>query len=214
MSRVHTYKGREVTVTFETGRCIHAAECLRSLPGVFDTGRTPWVAPDEATAEAVEAAVARCPTGALKTQRDGERREQPDTVASVAVRPKGPLFLRGRLRVVDGEGRTMVEDYRLAFCRCGASAAKPFCDNRHKALPFLDPGLMAAAEVDPLETGGELQLDVLPDGPLHVTGPFLLRDASGEIRYAGAEAWLCRCGHSAEKPFCDGSHGRCGFKAP
>ena len=214
MSRVHTYKGREVSVTFETGRCIHAAECIRSLPGVFDTGRTPWVSPDEATPEAVEAAVARCPTGALKVQREGERHEQPDAMASVAVRPKGPLFLRGRLRVVDAEGRTVLEDYRLALCRCGASAAKPFCDNRHKALPLLDPGLMAAAEAEAPEEGGELRLEPLPDGPLHVTGPFLIRDASGEIRYAGTETWLCRCGQSAEKPFCDGSHGRCGFKAP
>ena len=214
MSRIHTYKGREVTVTFETGRCIHAAECLRALPEVFDTGRTPWIAPDEAAGEAVAAAVARCPTGALKLAAGSGREEAPDAVGSVQVRARGPLYLRGRLRVLDAEGRTVVEDTRLALCRCGASAAKPFCDNRHRALPFEDPGLMGPRPVDLPGEGGELRLTPQPDGPLKVEGPVVLRDAAGEIRYAGTETWLCRCGQSADKPFCDGSHRRCGFTAP
>src|ERR671922_2873874 len=37
-------------------------------------------------------------------------------------------FIRGRFRVVDEDGRVIREDTRLALCRCGASANKPFCD--------------------------------------------------------------------------------------
>lgn len=42
---------------------------------------------------------------------------------------------------------------------------------------------------------------VLQDGPLELRGPLLL---AGQP--CGEEAWLCRCGCSADKPWCDGSH--------
>ncbi|MEU8258959.1 (4Fe-4S)-binding protein [Micromonospora inaquosa] len=37
-----------MTVTFEARRCWHAAECVRGLPEVFDTGQRPWIRPDGA----------------------------------------------------------------------------------------------------------------------------------------------------------------------
>jgi CDGSH-type Zn-finger protein len=62
----------------------------------------------------------------------------------------------------------------------------------------------------------EVVIRVRPNGPLLVEGPFKLVDhlgnpfplASDKPAYA-----LCRCGHSAKKPFCDGSHKTCGFQA-
>jgi len=47
---------------------------------------------------------------------------------------------------------------------------------------------------------------VYPDGPLIVRGDFALRDVDGEQITAGHTVALCRCGRSALKPFCDGSH--------
>ncbi len=214
MSRVHRYVGKAVTVTFDTERCIHAAECVRGLPEVFNTKKTPWVAPDKGSPDALTATIARCPTGALKAFAGERRIEDPDSAATATLSPRGPLFLRGRLRLLNAAGDTLLEDYRIALCRCGASASKPFCDNRHKALPFQDPGTMSGTEITELGEGGELVLRPLSDGPIQVDGPLLIRDASGKVRYAGAETWLCRCGNSAEKPFCDGSHKSCGFKAP
>jgi len=51
------------------------------------------------------------------------------------------------------------------------------------------------------------------DGPLRLTGNFTLKDAQGRsFDLAGRETIsLCRCGHSANKPFCDGSHKGAGF---
>ena len=49
------------------------------------------------------------------------------------------------------------------------------------------------------------------DGPIHVTGHAELRDSEGNLLESGEEMWLCRCGYSAKKPFCDGSHKRVGF---
>ena len=53
------------------------------------------------------------------------------------------------------------------------------------------------------------------DGPLIVRGDFRLLDQDGaEIDPGRATIALCRCGKSAIKPFCDGSHKRSGFSAP
>ena len=47
---------------------------------------------------------------------------------------------------------------------------------------------------------------VYPDGPLVVRGDFALRELDGETLAEGHTVALCRCGRSAVKPFCDGSH--------
>jgi CDGSH-type Zn-finger protein len=58
------------------------------------------------------------------------------------------------------------------------------------------------------------KITVLDDGPYLVKGPVLLLDAEGnEFRVERATVALCRCGGSATKPFCDGTHSRIGFRA-
>ena len=53
-----------------------------------------------------------------------------------------------------------------------------------------------------------------PDGPLIVRGRFVVTGPDGEPVQAGRRTVaLCRCGKSANKPFCDGSHARTGFRA-
>lgn len=58
-----------------------------------------------------------------------------------------------------------------------------------------------------------VQLTALSDGPYRVEGdvPILDRDG-GPIPDRGSPVHLCRCGRSADKPFCDGSHARAGWK--
>ena len=53
------------------------------------------------------------------------------------------------------------------------------------------------------------------NGPLRVSGKFVIKDAQGNaFDLAVREAIsLCRCGHSNNKPFCDGSHSREGFQS-
>ena len=57
---------------------------------------------------------------------------------------------------------------------------------------------------------------VNPNGPLRVEGEFLLVDVEGASFGLGGRPMiaLCRCGHSANKPFCDGSHAREAFRDP
>jgi len=60
---------------------------------------------------------------------------------------------------------------------------------------------------------GDVIITVTEDGPYRVDGDFELLDQDGRPIEAPASAvLLCRCGRSADKPFCDGTHGRVGFR--
>ncbi|HEV8599455.1 MAG TPA: (4Fe-4S)-binding protein [Gemmatimonadales bacterium] len=73
---LQVYETPDITVTFEPALCIHSGNCVRGLPAVFDVRRKRWVAPEAASADAVAAQVARCPSGALKSYRPGEPHPQ------------------------------------------------------------------------------------------------------------------------------------------
>ena len=66
--RLQVYETDQVRVTFDPNVCMHSGVCLRTLPAVFDVQRKRWVQPEHASADAVMAAVARCPSGALQSQ--------------------------------------------------------------------------------------------------------------------------------------------------
>lgn len=57
------------------------------------------------------------------------------------------------------------------------------------------------------------EITPLDDGPYLVKGDFTLRDPAGNAFQTKDSVALCRCGHSANKPFCDGSHKRVGFQS-
>lgn len=69
---MHTYKGKKITIHYDKEACIHAAECINSLPSVFDVMARPWVNPDGAEAEAVKRAIGLCPSGALSYETPGD----------------------------------------------------------------------------------------------------------------------------------------------
>ncbi|MCF8225641.1 MAG: CDGSH iron-sulfur domain-containing protein [Bacteroidales bacterium] len=50
------------------------------------------------------------------------------------------------------------------------------------------------------------QFKVIPNGPLQLSGDFELYDSQGEIITRQGPVFLCRCGMSSDKPFCDDSH--------
>ncbi len=58
-----------------------------------------------------------------------------------------------------------------------------------------------------------IQLTALPDGPCRLEGDITILDRDGRpLPELGAPVYLCRCGRSADKPCCDGSHARTGWK--
>lgn len=60
----------------------------------------------------------------------------------------------------------------------------------------------------------DVQIRTLKNGPFEVRGKVTLSDASrAEFKLGDEPIYLCRCGQSANKPFCDGTHSKCGFQA-
>ncbi|TND09869.1 MAG: zinc finger CDGSH-type domain-containing protein [Bacteroidetes bacterium] len=56
------------------------------------------------------------------------------------------------------------------------------------------------------------KITITKNGPIHVQGDFEICDPNGNtFDLGGKDAWLCRCGQSEKKPFCDGKHKACGF---
>jgi uncharacterized Fe-S cluster protein YjdI/CDGSH-type Zn-finger protein len=134
------YPAPDILVYYQPRLCIHAAECVRGLPEVFDTSRKPWIAPQQASAQAIAEVIERCPSGALQYERlDGGAQEPVPQSASVRLVPDGPLYVRGPITLKDPEGNMIFRSTRAALCRCGASQNKPFCDNSHLQTGFQAP---------------------------------------------------------------------------
>jgi CDGSH-type Zn-finger protein/uncharacterized Fe-S cluster protein YjdI len=209
IAKIHTYAGKDATVTWDAARCIHAAECVRCVPQSFDPKARPWIVPDNASTDALAKAVNACPSGALEMRNaDGTSAMVAYPATSCDVRADGPYYFRGGLVLPPGTPQT-----RMALCRCGASANKPYCDNSHKTVGFAHATSLPVAKAP--DAGADLAapVTVTPtrDGPLQVRGPLTLRDASGVTVFVES-AYLCRCGGSRNKPYCDGTHVKIGFQ--
>lgn len=208
----HHYDGEHVDVTWDERLCIHFGACIRAPGDVFVKDRRPWVDPDAADADRVVQIVASCPSGALDSVRtDGGADERPDARNTIGVAADGPLHARGELDIAGAPEDMRGVRMRATLCRCGYSANKPFCDNAHREHGFSDPGVVADEGTALGAEGGPLRIDPRLNGPLLVQGNLTLVDGSGTERWRGTKAALCRCGHSANKPFCDGSHKAAGF---
>ncbi|MDH3944753.1 MAG: (4Fe-4S)-binding protein [Anaerolineae bacterium] len=135
-SRRRNYTAKDIHVSYDIRRCIHAAECVRGLPEVFDTEKRPWIQADNAPADEVAEIVMRCPTGALRFERQDDGLAEP-VPGRTTIHPvkNGPLYLHGDLTITTSEGEVL-KDTRMALCRCGASNNKPFCDDSHYRIGF------------------------------------------------------------------------------
>ena len=106
------------------------------------------------------------------------------------------------------------DDY--ALCRCGRSAALPFCDAEPPYACFEEepsggpPPKPFRWEIpDPSRPG----LTLKPDGPVRVAGSVRIRTAEGDLLPSDRVS-LCRCGASRSQPLCDGSHKMIGYREP
>ena len=214
-AKVHKYEGEKISVTWEGTRCTHAAECLRWLPSVFDVGHRPWVQSKNADADEVAETVMLCPTGALHfTRKDGGEPEPKPEDNVIVVMPNGPLYVRADAVILTPEKEVMLEDTRVALCRCGQSGNKPFCDNSHRRTHFRDQGVMQENKLltdDPPPGTTRLSITANRNASFRVQGPVTIHFFDG-TEVVGNRCSLCRCGHSRNKPFCDATHKEIGFE--
>jgi len=105
------------------------------------------------------------------------------------------------------------EGLRATLCRCGLSKNKPYCDNSHVEGGFNASGEPAIQASQPLVArDGVLVIEPQKNGSLKIIGNLEVVSGTGHTLNRVTETWLCRCGHSQNKPYCDGSHRRAGSR--
>jgi CDGSH-type Zn-finger protein/uncharacterized Fe-S cluster protein YjdI len=131
------YRNDKIAVTWEPKLCIHAGYCYRHLGDVFKPYSRPWISVDAAEAGEIAEVIMSCPTGALHFERlDGGPQEPQPEATTIDLRPNGPLYIKGHVRIVAPGGRLVRDTTRVALCRCGHSGNKPFCDGTHRRIGF------------------------------------------------------------------------------
>lgn len=131
------YTNGEITVVWKPETCIHAGTCAKGLPGVFKPKDRPWIQLENATTTEIKNQVQQCPSGALSFyMNEGEAEEKISSGTAVEVMKGGPLLVHGNLQVKNTDGTISNKENTTAFCRCGASANKPYCDGAHRKAGF------------------------------------------------------------------------------
>jgi CDGSH-type Zn-finger protein/uncharacterized Fe-S cluster protein YjdI len=209
---IEQVEGEKLSLRFETKRCIHARFCVTGAPKVFLANvQGPWIHPDAMDVERLVEVAHACPSGAIQyRRRDGHPGESAPPVNLAATREAGPYAFRGDLRLAGKPA-----GFRATLCRCGASKNKPYCDGSHHDIGFAASGEPpTGTAIDALTVrDGPLRIDPQLNGPLCVRGNLEITSGTGRMVARVTSTKLCRCGHSQNKPFCDGSHVKAGFVA-
>jgi uncharacterized Fe-S cluster protein YjdI len=135
------YSNGEVTIVWQPSLCIHSAICWRGengLPQVFDPSEKPWIKPGGAETKRIIEQIKKCPSGALSYFMNEEKEKNSEITSEsiVEITPNGPLLVYGNITVKDSNGNTTKKHKITAFCRCGGSCNKPFCDGTHRKINF------------------------------------------------------------------------------
>ena len=204
-------RGKSITIRFDSTRCIHSRFCVTGEPHLFVGGvEGDWIFPDAVDVEAAVRVALACPSNAITFERnDGGAEEGPPPVNIVRVQENGPLAVRGEIQI---KGEPV--GFRAMLCRCGQSKNKPFCDHSHVEAGFAATGQPATKSNEALAVrNGPLNVTPTKNGSLMVEGNLEICAADGRVIEKTVKTWLCRCGQSKNKPFCDGSHTKAGFTA-
>lgn len=211
--------GTQATIHFDAQKCIHSRHCVLSHPDVFVPNvQGAWIHPDAQPLQELIRIGQACPSGAIRVTRNAGSAPAGDLPSSdtfplvntVRVRENGPLAIEAELQI-NGQAQASP---RATLCRCGQSKLKPFCDGSHAAAVFVASGetTTMAFEALPSRNGA---VNVMPtaNGPLRVVGNLEVVSGTGRTCNKVQETYLCRCGQSSNKPYCDGSHKAAGFVA-
>lgn len=135
---IKKYSNGELIVVWKPKLCIHAKNCVKMLPEVYNPEERPWIKAENGTTEALKEQIAKCPSGALSYELNevANVEETATTEIKVEVAENGPLLIHGNFEVIHKTGTSEKKTRTTAFCRCGASKNKPYCDGTHNAIAF------------------------------------------------------------------------------
>ena len=132
------YIKEDLTVIWQPDLCIHSTKCFQGLPEVFNPSNRPWVNLDASSIEKIKNQVNICPSGALSQLNKGEINSihNDNGILEANVTDNGPILIKGPVVVTYNGKQELIESKTIAFCRCGSSDNKPFCDGSHKKINF------------------------------------------------------------------------------
>jgi uncharacterized Fe-S cluster protein YjdI len=138
---IKKYSNGEVTIVWKPSVCMHSTMCWKKdigLPEVFDPRARPWINPQGATSAKIVEQVNKCPSGALSYYYNNEQTNVENVAAETKIeaRLNGPLLVYGNVIITDAKGNETRKSKVTAFCRCGNSRNKPFCDGSHVKYNF------------------------------------------------------------------------------
>jgi uncharacterized Fe-S cluster protein YjdI len=145
--RSRSYTNDEITVFWRPGLCIHSANCLVGLPGVFDSLERPWVNIRGAASAEIMKTVDTCPSRALlylknaspATASPRKKKKKTPKFARIEILRDGPAIISGNFTLLDPDKKKIpLKTEKAALCRCGASLRKPLCDGSHLKIGFKD----------------------------------------------------------------------------
>lgn len=132
---VKEYSNKDITVIWKPNQCIHSKKCWKGLLQVFNPQNRPWVNMDGASTKRIKDQVDECPSGALSYISKNEE-ENKSNMIKVDCLENGPLMVKADVEVKHSNGEVETRKKTTAFCRCGASNNKPFCDGAHTKIEF------------------------------------------------------------------------------
>ena len=136
--KIKEYESTDLTVLWEAEKCIHSEKCFKGLSTVFNPEARPWVNVAGAEDAEIRKQIDACPSGALSYRLHAAAQETAELQEEqiVEVITDGPLMVYGNIRVKNPDGSESSKNRVTAFCRCGASSNKPYCDGTHKKIEF------------------------------------------------------------------------------
>ena len=133
---IKKYQKEDLTILWEPEKCIHSGECVRRLPKVYDPRAKPWLKPENASKDALQEQIDHCPSGALSYELEGKVEPDSEVHVRIIVKKDGPFLVHGDIILDYEECGTGKKEKVTAFCRCGSSKNKPYCDGSHKKIEF------------------------------------------------------------------------------
>ncbi len=132
---IKTYENDGFTIIWKPKKCMHSAVCVKMLPNVYHPKDKPWITMENATTAELKTQINACPSGALSYE--GQEQDSVDMI-NASLMENGPLLVDGKINLKNTKGETTTLSGTNAFCRCGASSNKPFCDGSHAKVNFKD----------------------------------------------------------------------------
>jgi uncharacterized Fe-S cluster protein YjdI len=135
------YSNDDITIVWKPNVCIHSTLCWKGEKGlsdVFNPSKKPWIKPDGASTSEIIKRIDNCPSAALSyfknTETDQNMESESERIAEIME--NGPLLVYGNITVKDKDGHETKKSKVTAFCRCGQSGNKPYCDGAHQKVGF------------------------------------------------------------------------------